>query len=269
MILLALYGIAIVALAGEHDAPELAIVPLVTAEIPSGPPQAVRLTPGADIPAAIHALTAGSTLTLAPGTYQGPVHIDRQLTLVAEPGAILAGAGTGTVLIITANDVTVQGLAVQGGGSDATQGDAGVLVAGQRVHLERLEVKDVLTGIDLRAADDGAVIDCRVIGSAERAVSQRGDGLRLWESDRNRIEGNDLTNVRDLVVWYSEGNTLTHNHVTHSRYGSHFMHASHNVVQGNEYSDDVVGVFVMYSDDLLLTDNVVARANGAAGMGFG
>lgn len=269
MILLAWIGGALFARAGEDDAPILAPVPVAVAPIPVGPPRTLDLHAGDDMSAAIHGLPAGSTLTVEAGVYRGPVHVDRPLTIRAESGAVIEGAGTGTVLVITADDVTVLGLAVRGGGSDATQGDAGVLVAGQRVRLEGVDVSDALTGIDLRAADDGAVVGCHVTGKSGSALSQRGDGLRLWESDRNRIEGNTLANVRDLVVWYSEYNTIAGNHVTGSRYGSHFMHASHNTVTGNAYTDDIVGVFVMYSNDLQLTDNVVARANGAAGMGFG
>ncbi|MBI3180145.1 MAG: hypothetical protein HYZ27_10815, partial [Deltaproteobacteria bacterium] len=39
-------------------------------------------------------------------------------------------------------------------------------------------------------------------------LGQRGDGIRLWESDHNRIDANILVGVRDLVVWYSEDNVI-------------------------------------------------------------
>lgn len=257
------------ALAEDHAPPALEALVVAPARIPVGPPRTVRTAEGDDLERVIQDLPAGSTLLLGRGVYRGPVRIDRPLTVLAEVGAVLEGSGTGTVLSIVAADVTVRGLAVRGGGADATKGDAGVLVAGDRVRLEGVDVSDALTGIDLREADDGAVVDCTVHGRPDRALSQRGDGLRLWESDGNRVERNTLIGVRDLVVWYSEQNHLEGNRVSRSRYGAHFMHASHNVVQGNHFENDVVGVFVMYSDDLRLVDNLVVGANGAAGMGFG
>lgn len=261
--------LALLALAHDDAPPSLAPVPVAATEVPIGAPRTVSLGPGEDLQAAIRALPAGSTVDLAPGVYAGPLFVDRTLTLRAKPGAVVQGNGRGTVVIITANDVLISGLAVRGGGSDATQGDAGVLVAGDRVRLDHVDVTDALIGIDLRDADDGALTNCRVTGDPDGAVSQRGDGIRLWESDGNTLEGNTLTSVRDLVVWYSEHNTLSGNIVTDSRYGTHFMHASFNTVVDSHFEDDIVGIFVMYSEGMVLTNNVVARANGAAGMGFG
>jgi nitrous oxidase accessory protein len=47
------------------------------------------------------------------------------------------------------------------------------------------------------------------------------------------------------------------------------MYSHHNQVSGNRYLGDVVGVFVMYSHDVVIADNLVADAGGAAGMGIG
>lgn len=261
--------LALLAWAHDDEPPPLAPVPVIVAPIPAGPAVEMTATPGAALDPVIQSLPAGSTLHLPAGTYPGPVHIDRPMTLTGASGSVIAGRGTGTVLVITANDVRVTQLAVRGGGADATQGDAGVLVAGDRVVLDQIEVSDSLTGIDLRDADDGAVTNCIVQGKVDRALGQRGDGIRLWESDHNHIVGNHLEKVRDLVIWYSESNEIADNEVRDSRYGAHFMHASHNVVRNNHFEQDVVGIFVMYSDGLEVRDNLVAGANGVAGMGFG
>src|SRR5678816_1942280 len=93
--------------------------------------------------------------------------------------------------------------------------------------------------------------------------------MRLWEANGNRIEGNHLESVRDLVVWYSDGDHIADNTVTGSRYGTHLMHTSGNTIVGNRYEHDVVGVFVMYSEKVLIEDVVVTGANGAAGVGLG
>ena len=83
------------------------------------------------------------------------------------------------------------------------------------------------------------------------------------------IADNVVTNARDLVVWYSSGNTIRNNHVSGCRYGTHFMYSHKNVVTDNRYRDNVVGIFVMYSHDLELSRNLIAHCRGAAGMGLG
>ncbi|MFZ5479445.1 MAG: nitrous oxide reductase family maturation protein NosD [Myxococcota bacterium] len=255
--------------AQEHAAVAPERVEVAGITVPAGPPRTERAAPGDDLQARVAALPAGSTLVVPAGRWRGPLRIDRPLTLAGEPGAELRGDGTGTVLVVAASDVTVRDLALRAGGKDATRGDAGVVVGADRVVLERIDVAETLMGVDFRMASDCVLRDSRIAGREDLTMGQRGDGIRLWESDRNVIEGNTLAGVRDLVVWYSEDNVVRGNTVTGSRYGTHFMHADRNVVEGNAFLDDVVGVFVMYSTDIRLVANRVEGADGAAGVGLG
>jgi nitrous oxidase accessory protein len=97
----------------------------------------------------------------------------------------------------------------------------------------------------------------------------RGDGIRLWEATHVEVTDNELVDVRDLVVWYSSDDVVARNRVTGSRYGTHLMHGDHLRVEDNVYEDDVVGVFVMYSEDVDLVGNRVMGADGEAGVGLG
>ena len=44
-----------------------------------------------------------------------------------------------------------------------------------------------------------------VRGDAAAAIGQRGDTIRLWETDDAVVEGNLIEDGRDMVVWYSRG----------------------------------------------------------------
>lgn len=241
-------------------------VPMVVA--PVGSPVTVTAPPGADLPGLIAGLPAGSTLVLEPGRHAGPLVVDRPLRIVGN-GARLVGPGRGTVLAIVASDSVVSNLTITGGGRDAHGGDAGVLVRADRVHLEGIVVNDVYIGIDLQMANDAVVENCVVNGPESGPMGARGDGIRLWESSRNTLRGNTLHRVRDMVVWYSAHNLFLDNRVEFGRYGIHFMHADDNRVINNALVDNVVGVFAMYSNDIVLRSNELSGANGAAGMGFG
>jgi nitrous oxidase accessory protein len=72
-----------------------------------------------------------------------------------------------------------------------------------------------------------------------------------------------------MVIWYSSNNKLVRNTVVRSRYGTHFMYSHGNDVEGNRYLDNVVGIFIMYSRNLTLRDNLLARSSGPGGMGLG
>ncbi|HEY6033759.1 MAG TPA: NosD domain-containing protein, partial [Kofleriaceae bacterium] len=95
------------------------------------------------------------------------------------------------------------------------------------------------------------------------------DTIRMWEADDSVVTGNVVRGGRDVVVWYSSGNRIADNQISDARYGTHFMYSHHNQVERNRYERDVVGVFVMYSHDLVLADNVVRDAGGSAGMAIG
>lgn len=255
------------ALASEHDAPKPAAVAFVPREVPLGEPRRVDVAAGRSVNDVIAALPAGSSVHLLPGDHPGPIYVDRPLTL--EGPARVVGPGTGSVIIVGAPDVTLRDLEVTGSGIDATSGDAGVLVGADHFLLERLTIVHTFLGIDLREADHGVIRGCDIVGREEGPIGTHGDGIRLWESDDNLVADNHLEHVRDLVVWYSNSNRIIGNHVEHSRYGAHLMHTEDNEVRGNRYDHDVVGVFVMYSTNIALVDNVVVGSDGAAGMGIG
>ncbi|MEQ1505995.1 MAG: nitrous oxide reductase family maturation protein NosD [Myxococcota bacterium] len=255
--------------ATDHDVPPPVAVEVTAGALPVGPPRRIEVPAGSSLRVALARATPGSTVMLGAGVHRGPLVIDRPLELVGAPGAVLDGGGEGSVLVIAADDVTVSDLAVVGGGRQPQRDDSGVVVAGDRVTVERVHVSDAYLGIDLRRTDGATVRDCVIDGDPAAAFGLRGDGIRLWESHHATVERNVLTGVRDLVVWYSDGDRIVDNRVTGSRYGTHLMHAVDAVVSGNEYHDDVVGIFVMYSERVDLVGNTVRGADGQAGVGIG
>lgn len=261
---------ALSALAGEHDAAPPPTVDLGDgAVIPEGPPRSVTPAPGADLQALISELPAGSQVRLQPGFWRGPLVIDRPLELSGEPGAVIDGGGHGTVLVVAAPDVVLHDLRVTGGGFLPQSNDSGVVIAADRAWVHHLTIDHAYLGIDLRQADHARIEHNTISGDPTSVFGLRGDGIRLWESDHNVVEGNTLTHTRDLVVWYSNDNEIRGNTVRDSRYGTHLMHTERVRIEGNLYDGDVVGVFVMYADETTLRDNVVSGALGEAGVGLG
>jgi nitrous oxidase accessory protein len=131
-----------------------------------------------------------------------------------------------------------------------------------------VRVRDALYGISAGPCKHCLIENSHVIGDGA-ADEFRGDAIKLWEAHDSRVQGCRVESSRDVVVWYSRRVLLDGNLVTGSRYGTHFMYAHDSVVRNSRITDNVVGIFVMYSARMRLEDNVLAGARGAAGMGVG
>ncbi|HET7775957.1 MAG TPA: NosD domain-containing protein, partial [Azospira sp.] len=94
-------------------------------------------------------------------------------------------------------------------------------------------------------------------------------GVRLWYSKNNLLEGNEIEDSRDMVAWYSDHNVFRNNVSRRSRYSIHFMFANDNVVEGNSFYDNAVGVYLMYTNGVVVRNNLISHATGATGMAVG
>jgi len=75
--------------------------------------------------------------------------------------------------------------------------------------------------------------------------------------------------VRDMVVWYSADNTIARNTGSDGRYSLHFMYSRYNLVEDNIYNNNTVGIFLMYSDGVIVRNNKITHASGPTGIGIG
>lgn len=231
-------------------------------------PPARGADPAADLRPLLAAATPGATLTIPPGTYAGPVVVDKPLTLLAGGAVTIDAGGVGDAVRITAADVTLRGFRIRGTGDSLDQQNSGIVVTAPRAQLEDNVLQDVLLGVLLNGAP-GAVVRNNRIRGKNLDLARRGDGIRLWSSDGARVEGNHVESVRDVVVWYSAGVQLKDNTVRDSRYGMHFMYASDGVLEANRLSENSVGLFLMYSRNVVLRGNVFERNRGPSGYGIG
>lgn len=221
-----------------------------------------------DLQAIIDEAAPGSVVVLGPGVYAGGVTIDKQLTIRGRDWPIIDGGGSGTVIRVTAPDVTIEGLIIRGSGASLDREDTGIAVDAARVTIKGNRLDAVLFGIFLRHASD-SVIAGNIVGAKDVFIANRGDGIRLWESPGSVVEGNTVTGGRDTVFWFSDELVVRDNHITGGRYGIHFMYCEGALIEGNIVSGNSVGTFVMYSNDVVVRNNVMAESFGPSGYGLG
>ncbi|MDR1227491.1 MAG: nitrous oxide reductase family maturation protein NosD [Azoarcus sp.] len=216
----------------------------------------------------VDAAAPGSALRPPPGVYAGPVTIDKPLTIEGGGAVVIDAGDKGTVMSLDASDTVVRGLRLTGSGDSHDTDDACLNVHSNRNVIENLEMDGCLFGIDLKQADRNIVRGNR-IRSKDMALGLRGDALRLWYSNDNLIEANEITDSRDMVAWYSHRNVFRGNTGRRSRYSIHFMFADDNLVEGNRFFDNAVGIYFMYTHGGAARGNVISHATGATGMGIG
>ena len=218
--------------------------------------------------ALVDAAPEGSVLVVPAGNYAGPVILTKPLTIEGHGKVTIDAGDRGTVFSMQTNGATLLGIHLTGSGDSHDTDDSCLDVRGHHNRIEKLVVDNCLFGIDLKQSNDNRVLGNKVV-SKPADLGVRGDGLRLWYSHRNLIEGNEVIDSRDMVAWYSNANTFRKNFGTRSRYSIHFMFAKDNIVEENRFIDNAVGVYFMYTEGGILRNNLISHATGATGMAIG
>jgi len=209
----------------------------------------------------------GASIRLPPGTYAGPAVISKPLTLDGDGKVIIDAGGRGTVLTIKADHVTLRGLTLRNSGDSHDKLDGGIMADGSELLIENNVIEDVLFGISLHRTT-GSVVRANRIRSRPVASADRGDGLRLWYSTHNRIEDNDIAQIRDVTVTNSPRNRFTGNRIRDSRRAFNFLFAHRSLVDRNHLENNSTGIIALNSDGLIIRNNRVVHAMDASGAGI-
>lgn len=228
----------------------------------------VTVAPGPDaLASAIATARPGDVLTLMRGRYAGPVTVDKPLTLSGQ-GAEVAGPGKGSVVTVTAPDVTLRGLTVTGAGKRLDQRDSGIMLektaTGALVEDNRLAGN--LIGVDVQGAQGVTVRDNAITGRDDLRVPERGPGIYVWNAPGLLVEGNRISKGRDGVfITTSDHATYRRNVFSNLRYAFHSMYSNDLVVQDNVSRGNDMGFALMYSTRLTVERNL---SDGDTAHGF-
>lgn len=220
-----------------------------------------------DLQSAVAAAPPGATVVVRGGRYAGPLVIDRPLTVIGVGQPVVDGAGRGSVVTIAAPDVRLEGLVIRGSGTSHDREDSAIVVTAPRVVIEDNQVLDSLFGIYLKEAPDALVQGNRVVG-LPLPEPVRGDGLKVWYSPRAQIVGNEIEDIRDVLLWFSDDAVVRDNVVRRARYGLHVMYSQGSLIEGNRIEHNSVGIYLMYGGQQIVRRNVLAWNRGPSGYGL-
>ena len=220
-----------------------------------------------DLQAAIAAAQPGDTILVPPGTYAGPLLIDKPVILEGQGMPVIDSGGQGDVVTISAPDVTLRGFVIRNSGTSLDHENAGITGTGARVTIENNRLEDVLFGIYLKDAP-GSIVRNNTVHGKDLEMGVRGDGLRLWYCAGSLLEGNHVADSRDMIVWFSPNSIVRGNVVERSRYGLHFMVNENDLAENNVLRDNSVGIYLMYGDNYTVRNNLLYNNRGQSGYGL-
>ncbi|MBP1989523.1 right-handed parallel beta-helix repeat-containing protein [Paenibacillus eucommiae] len=209
---------------------------------------------------------AGETITLPPGTYEGPLVITKPLRLEAEQDntVVLTNNSDQPALHIDTDNVAVVGLHIR---DDAIKQAPSVLVTGDRVLLEQLDIRTGSYGIVMQDANEGQVLENTIAwslleeGEAVK-MSNKGNGIDLYNAHRNRLTGNIIKRVHDgIYLENSDENMVIGNHIELSRYGVHCMYTKGTIIRENSSHMNITGAMVMATQDVEVVNNTFTKQN--------
>ncbi|MCZ7559577.1 MAG: nitrous oxide reductase family maturation protein NosD [Burkholderiaceae bacterium] len=251
---MALRGIAIAAAL----ATALAVPPAPAVMAAAGAGERI-VAPGEPIQPLLDALPSGATVRLAPGRHAGPLRIDRPLTLLGEPGSVLVGPGTGSVIVVTAADVRIEGLEITGSGLEVPEMDSAIRLAqtAERARIRSNRLVDNLFGVYVHGAS-GSIIENNLIeGRRDLRLSEAGNGVSIWNAPGAQVIGNAIRYGRDgIFVKTSSHNLFANNSFETLRFAIHYMYTNDSRIVGNRSRGNHVGWAIMYSDRLEIRGNV-------------
>lgn len=207
---------------------------------------------------ALAAAVPGDTLLLAPGRHAGPLVVDKPVTILGQPGAVVEGPGQGNAITILARDVTVRDVEVRGSGLSLFDQNAGIFV-GKEAHravVEDNRLRGNLIGIYVWGAHDVMVRRNDVVGRTDLRVSERGNGIQLWNAPGTQVLDNSVSDGRDgIFTTTSKKNVFARNRFERVRFAIHYMYTNDSEIADNVSVGNDVGFAIMYSNNLTIRNN--------------
>jgi nitrous oxidase accessory protein len=197
----------------------------------------VRVQAGQDLQAAVQAAAPGDVVEVERGFYRVNLRIDKPLTLRGIDRPTLSGGHQGDTIRVTAPDVVIEGLIVRDSGTSLKDQNAGIYIypGAHRAVVRKNDLTYNLFGLWIEKADDVLIEHNLITGKRDVNSSQRGNGIQLYNTTGARIEGNNISFVRDaLYVDVSHHAIFRGNKLHHSRYGTHYMNSYYNLWEDND-----------------------------------
>ncbi len=209
---------------------------------------------------ALSAAHDGDTILVkGPNIFREPVILEKSVKLVGVDGAVIDANGKGTILTIDARNVEIRDLTFRNSGNDLANFDSAIMVLGSSAQIINCHLVNNGFGIFIRGATNCLVRGNEISGETSAESATRGNGIHLWKTKRNLLDGNSIRSKRDGVyLSYADENWITNNRVGECRFGIHYMYSHKNRLLANTLSANAVGATLMFARNCLVEGNQIS-----------
>jgi nitrous oxidase accessory protein len=219
-----------------------------------------RVSAGESIQAVIDRAAPGDVVEIERARYEENLRIDKPLTLRGIDRPTISGGLAGHTILVTGEDVTIDGLIVTDSGDSLRDQNAGIYIypGAHRAVVRNSDLAYNLFGLWIEKADDVLIENNLIVGKREYRSPMRGNGIQLYNTRRAQIIGNNIGFVRDaLYVDVSHDAVFRGNRLHHSRYGTHYMNSYRNVWEDNDVYMNRGGLALMEVREQVVRNNRV------------
>jgi nitrous oxidase accessory protein len=231
----------------------------------------IRLVPGQSIQSAVDKASPGDTLQITAGVYkQSGIIIRKSLTLIGEGYPVLDGNMEGNVLIIAAENLTIQGLKIINTGKSNMDDSAAIkFFDSKNCVIKDNILENTFFGLHFSNSSGMTITGNQIHANAIREF-EVGNGIHLWKCKNSLISKNKVSGHRDGIYLEFVTNTKAEeNYVEKNmRYGLHFMFSHDNSYIRNTFKNNGAGVAVMYTKNVLMKENRFEENWGSSAYGI-
>ena len=255
---------------------------------------------------AVDNASTGNTIIVRDGTYYENVIVNKQLTIKSENGSdncIVDGGGSGNVITLNADGITIEGFTVRNSGRSWPYMDAGIKVVSNSNKIAYNSITNNVHGIALGGSNNNIYNNT--------VSSNNWDGISLYSSSNNSITNNVMNsdgiviNGYQLQPWNThtiEGNIVNGKplyyfknkiggkvpedagqvilanctgmrienlNISNTDVGVQLGFSSHNIIKNNRiYLNNVHGIDLVYSSNNNIYNNT-ANSNSGDGIHLG
>lgn len=223
----------------------------------------ITVQEGMDLQKVLDEAEKGDTVALEAGVYEGNFSIDKTIALIGETGAKVIGPPEGNVITVNADDVVIENLEIEGGGTQ----NAGIYIRSNRNKVTGNRIYDVFHGVMVKDGYGNEITNNMM--SSFRGNVHKGFGVYLIEAPSAIVSENIMYDTNDGVyISFSDLCAITNNYIRKARYGVHTMDSEDIVISQNDISESRNGLMIMQSYYVRIKDNYLHdnRTVNGAGM---
>jgi len=211
-----------------------------------------------NIEAALAKYQAFDTIIIHSGIYHlENIIIAKPTTIIGKNTPELHSKSGDELITIIADSVTIEGLTLKNVSTSYLKERSAIRVKkSSHFNLKANTIENCFFGIYLENAKFGSISNNIISGNAT-TEAESGNGIHAWYCKNISIHGNTINGQRDGIYFeFVNNSTIDHNlSEENTRYGLHFMFSNDNKYLENEFKNNGVGVAVMFSKKIVMTQN--------------